>query len=117
MDIFVNGEVQKMIGTKYYKPIETEEKCAEYNVAVDWCNSTQKGIIEDKGEYYEVVEIPAPTQEELNAMEVERLKSELASTDYKCLKYVDGALTEEEYAEVKKYRADLRAKINELRTE
>lgn len=55
-----------------------------------------------------------PTQEELNAEEVVRLKGELASTDYKCLKYVDGALTEQEYAEVKAYRASLRARINEL---
>lgn len=103
-----------MIGTKFYKPVKTEEECAAYNVAVAWCNSTQKGIIEDKGDYYEVVEIPAPTQEELNATEIERLKGELASTDYKCLKYVDGALTDEEYAEIKAYRAELRARINEL---
>lgn len=103
-----------MIGTKYYKPIDTEEKCAEYNVAVDWCNSTQKGIIEDKGEYYEVVPIPAPSQEEINAMEIARLKAELSATDYKCLKYVDGALTEQEYAEIKAYRASLRQRINEL---
>lgn len=107
-----------MIGTKFYKPLDTEGKCDEYNIAVDWCNSTQKGTIKDMGEYYEVVEIPAPTQEELNAIEIERLKSELASTDYKCLKYVDGALSDEEYAETKAYRAELRAKINELqRTE
>lgn len=103
-----------MIGTKYYKPVATEEDCAAYNVAVNWCNSTQRGYIEDKGEYYEVVEIPPPSQEELNAMEIERLKGELASTDYKCLKYVDGALTDEEYAEVKAYRAELRARINKL---
>lgn len=103
-----------MIGTKFYKPVKTEEECATYNVAVDWCNSTQQGYIEDKGEYYEVVEIPAPTEEELNAIKIEQLKAELSATDYKCLKYVDGALTEEEYAEVKKYRADLRKQINEL---
>jgi len=103
-----------MIGTKYYKPVATEEECAAYNVAVDWCNSTQQGYIEDKGDYYEVVEIPAPTQEELNAMEIERLKGELANTDYKCLKYVDGALTEEEYAEVRTYRQGLRNRINIL---
>ena len=103
-----------MIGAKYYKPIDTEEKCAEYNVAVDWCNSTQKGTIKDMGEYYEVVPIPAPSQEEINAMEIARLKAKLSATDYKCLKYVDGALTESEYAEVKAYRAELRRKINEL---
>ena len=45
---------------------------------------------------------------------IAKLKGELASTDYKCLKYVDGALTESEYAEVKAYRAELREQINEL---
>lgn len=106
-----------MIGTKICKPLETQEQLDEYSKTAEWCNENN-ATIEDKGEYYEVVEIPAPTQEELNAMEVERLKSELASTDYKCLKYVDGALSEEEYAEVRAYRAELRAKINELqRTE
>ena len=106
-----------MIGTKFYKPLETEEQLNEYSAAAEWCNENN-ATIEDKGEYYEVVEIPAPTQEEINAMEVERLKSELARTDYKSLKYVDGALSESEYAETKAYRAELRAKINELqRTE
>lgn len=100
-----------MIGTKFYKK---DYDLEEYAAAAEWCNSTQQGTIEDKGDYYEVVEIPAPTQEELNAMEIERLKGELASTDYKCLKYVDGALTEEEYAEVREYRQGLRNKINIL---
>ena len=100
-----------MIGKKFYK---TEYDQEEYAKTAQWCNETQKGRIVDQGEYYEVVEIPAPTQEELNAIEVQRLKTELASTDYKCLKYVDGALSESEYAEVKAYRAELRAKINAL---
>lgn len=99
-----------MIGTKFYK---TNYDLNAYSSAAEWCNNNG-AMIEDKGEYYEVVPIPAPSQEEINAMEVERLKSELASTDYKCLKYVDGALTESEYAEVKVYRAELRRKINEL---
>ena len=102
-----------MIGTKFYKPL-TEETDAQYTQAAGWCNKTQEGTIVDKGEYYEVIEVPAPTQEELNAVEIERLKAELASTDYKCLKYVDGALSESEYAEVKTYRQSLRARINEL---
>ena len=63
-----------MIGTKFYKPVKTEEECAAYNVAVDWCNSTQKGTIEDKGEYYEVVEIPAPSLEEVKAQKISELK-------------------------------------------
>lgn len=105
-----------MLGKKINKPLETQKQLDEYTKTAEWCNSNN-ATIEDKGEYYEVVEIPAPTQEEINAMEIERLKAELSATDYKCLKYVDGALSDEEYAEVKKYRADLRAKINELRTD
>ena len=106
-----------MIGTKFYKPVETEEQLKAYSAAAEWCNENN-ATIEDMGEYYEVVPIPEPTQEELNAAEIERLKAELAATDYKCLKYVDGALTEQEYAEVKVYRASLRQRINELqRTE
>ena len=104
------------IGYKICKPCENQEELNHYADVAKWCNANN-ATIEDNGEYYEVVPIPAPSQEEVNAMEVERLKSELASTDYKCLKYVDGALTEEEYAEVRKLRAELRAKINELRTE
>ena len=99
-----------MIGTKFYKD---DYDLNAYSQAAEWCNNN-KATIEDRGEYYEVVEIPSPTQEELNAIEVERLKAELSATDYKCLKYVDGALSEEEYAEVKAYRAELREKINKL---
>ena len=102
-----------MIGTKFYKPLETQEQLDKYAFAAEWCNNNN-AMIEDKGDFYEVVEVPEPTQEELNATEVERLKAELATTDYKCLKYVDGALTDEEYAEVKEYRANLREQINQL---
>ena len=55
-----------------------------------------------------------PTQEEINAGKIAELKQELSATDYKCLKYVDGALSDEEYAEVREYRAELRRQINEL---
>ena len=63
-----------MIGTKFYKPVKTEEECAAYNVAVDWCNSTQQGYIEDKGDYYEVVAIPEPTLDEVKANKIAELK-------------------------------------------
>ena len=64
-----------MIGTKFYKPVKTEEECAAYNVAVDWCNSTQQGYIEDKGEYYEVVAIPEPSLAEIKTNKLAELKS------------------------------------------
>lgn len=99
-----------MIGTKFYKD---NYNLDEYSSCAEWCNKNN-ATIEDKGEYYEVVEIPAPTEAETNAVKIAQLKAELSATDYKCLKYVDGALTEEEYAEVKKYRASLREQINQL---
>lgn len=42
------------------------------------------------------------------------LKAELTETDYLCLKYTDGALTEEEYAPIRQQRAAYRAEINAL---
>lgn len=42
------------------------------------------------------------------------LKSELAETDYLCLKYTDGALSEEEYVPIRQKRAEYRAEINKL---
>lgn len=42
------------------------------------------------------------------------LKSELAETDYLCLKFTDGALSEEEYAPIRQQRAAYRAEINAL---
>lgn len=99
-----------MIGTKFYKD---NYDLNDYSAAAQWCNENNAAI-EDKGEYYEVVPVPEPTQEERDAAEIERLKAELSATDYKCLKYVDGALTEAEYAEIKKYRQELRNRINQL---
>ena len=42
------------------------------------------------------------------------LTSELAETDYLCLKYTDGALSEDEYAPIRRQRAAYRAEINAL---
>lgn len=53
-----------MIGSKIYKPITDYKKYAEI---AKWCNSNNAHI-EDKGDYYEVVENapePEPTIEEI----------------------------------------------------
>lgn len=42
------------------------------------------------------------------------LKAELAETDYLCLKFTDGALSEEKYAPIRQKRAEYRAEINKL---
>ena len=45
---------------------------------------------------------------------INALKQELASTDYKALKYTEGWLTEEEYAPIKAMREELREQIRKL---
>lgn len=60
-----------MIGTKFYKDNYDLE---EYAKAAEWCN-TNNATIEDKGEYYEVVEIPAPSLEEVKTAKINELKA------------------------------------------
>ena len=68
--------------------------------------------VEDIGVY-----IPY-TEEELEKMsarsEIAELKANLSATDYKAIKYAEGAMTEEEYAETKAQRQAWRDRINEL---
>lgn len=63
----------------------------------------------------EIAEIAAfeltPTQR------IEILKMELASTDYKAIKYAEGWLTEQEYAPIKASRQAIRDEINALETQ
>lgn len=46
--------------------------------------------------------------------EIKALKKYLKDTDYRALKYADGAYTEEEYRPYKEARAAARARINEI---
>lgn len=46
--------------------------------------------------------------------EINALEQLLAQSDYKALKHADGALSDEEYAEIKGERQRWRDKINEL---
>lgn len=57
-----------MIGTKIYKPVETQEQCDKYFEMARYCNGNNCHI-DDKGEYFEIVanEIHLPTTEEIKA--------------------------------------------------
>lgn len=61
------------------------------------------------------------TEEEMRSLEtftpemqIQMLKKNLADTDYKALKFSDGALTEEEYASIRAQRQSWRDEINTL---
>lgn len=112
-----------MIGTKFAKPLQAntvvryegakriEEATtapntyAKYAEAAAWCNANN-AMIEDKGDYYEVVAIPAPTTEELAAQARSRRDALIAATDY--LMATDYPLTDEKRQELTVYRQALR---------
>lgn len=50
-------------------------------------------------------------------MQIMLLKNRLKETDYKAIKYAEGWLTDEEYAEIKTERQRIRDEINELEKE
>ena len=87
----------------------------------------RKQPLPDKYSYYAVVDGKftikrrTPTIEELHNddiqdinTEINVLKKRLFDTDYKAIKYSEGWLTDEEYAEVKAQREEWRKRINKL---
>lgn len=87
----------------------------------------RKQPLPDKYSYYAVVDGKftikrrTPTVEEMKADEateinrqIGELKQKLSDTDYKAIKYSEGWLTDEEYAEVKEQRKEWRSAINQL---
>lgn len=75
-----------MIGTKIKKPID---ELSVYTECAEWCNAN-RAKIEDKGDYYEVVSIPAPTEEEIAAQALAQAKAERAEAVSKIIVTVDG---------------------------
>ena len=87
----------------------------------------RKQPLPDKYSYYAIVDGKftikrrTPTDEEVNRdkaqainREISELKRKLSDTDYKAIKYSEGWLTDEEYAEAKAQREQWRKRINEL---
>ena len=87
----------------------------------------RKQPLPDKYSYYAVIDGKftikrrTPTIEELHNddiqainREISELKKKLFDTDYKAIKYAEGLLTDEEYAEAKAQREEWRKRINEL---
>lgn len=87
----------------------------------------RKQSLPDKYSYYAVVDGKftikrrTPTVEEMKADEateinrqIRELKQKLSDTDYKAIKYSEGWLTDEEYAEAKAQREEWRSAINKL---
>ena len=61
-----------------------------------------------------VAEKHTATDEELKQLQIAELKQKLLSTDYLAIKYAEGELTADEYAETKAQRQEWRNQLNEL---
>lgn len=70
-----------MIGTKIYKT-----DMSNYTECAIWCNANN-ATIEDKGDYYEVVAIPAPTFDELKQAKINELKAIRDAGEVKPIEY------------------------------
>ncbi len=68
----------------------------------------------ENGKILEDPDFTPPVDNTALLNQIGELKAELCATDYKALKYMEGWLTEEEYAPVKAQRQALRDQINEL---
>lgn len=87
------------------KPNSAPNTYAKYAEAAAWCNANN-AMIEDKGDYYEVVAVPAPTTEELAAQARSQRNALIAATDYPMA--TDYPLTDEKRQELTAYRQALR---------
>ena len=74
-----------MLGTKLYK--NNADDMAHYTECAVACNETGTATIEDKGDYYEVVAIPAPSLDELKQAKLVELKSTRDSLEVEPIEY------------------------------
>lgn len=72
----------------------------------------ENGIVVQDGEFSVCLEYDE--QQRAQYARIRQLKGMLYQTDYKALKYADGALSEEEYAPVRAERQAWRDEINEI---
>ena len=69
------------------------------------------------GEWYLSGYAPAKPQSLINQEKITELKSQLAETDYICIKIAEGAATHADYAEIIAQRQAWRSEINRLEQE
>lgn len=94
-----------------YKEVSDEMYAKLLNREAHWVNEELVNRVKPQSEID--AEAEAARWAEINA-EISELKTQLSETDYKAIKYAEGWITEEEYAEVKAQRQAWRDRINEL---
>ncbi len=102
-----------MIGTKIVKPVENYEK---YTEAALWCNAN-KAMIEDKGEWYEVVALPEQTLEEAKAAKLAEINGtcdSILKAAVKTYPETEVMTFDQQVTEARAYMADPSEKVSLL---
>ena len=105
------------IGYTIAKPVTDWD---EYTQCAVWCN--QQGgsaAIEDKGDYYEVVDLSlSDDEQEIQDLESERfdVMAKLEALDYIGVKIATGRATADEYSEEIALMTEYASRINEIDT-
>ena len=109
---------------KHHPAQEYVEEQGHYEVITEYANGGKdvKWVVDVPGkepcdawdEFEDILRATPYTDKEKAQNEIERLKQQLAETDYNIIKIAEGATTIEEKAEIIKQRAEWRQRINEL---
>lgn len=90
----------------------------DYSNKAQFCNENNLMIVEIKpdniGRRFKIVKNEL-SQNEINEIEIKKLKEQLKSSDYKAIKFAEGLIGNKEYEQIKAERQSLRDKINQLK--
>ena len=102
------GDAYIEISEEEFLGLERHKKCCtdDLTAVIDYVKTEEELLREEKERKNEVLRF-----------QIYDLKAQLAATDYKTLKYAEGELSEEEYAETKELRKGLREQINQLQSQ
>lgn len=102
------GEPTIEITEEEYRGLERQTKCISDDMTkvIDYIKTDEEKEREAIFQRKEALKI-----------EIYKLKRQLAQTDYKALKYVEGELSDDEYAPIKEQRRLLRQEINRLQSQ
>ena len=111
----------------HHDAVEAVEEKGHYETVAEYPNGGKdvEWVVDTPGieakqaydEYETIFRYLPYTKQELISIQIERLKRQLAQTDYTVIKIAEGAATAEEYKEVIAQRAQWRKEINWLQKE
>lgn len=108
--MFLGYQNGKIVLVKETRAELENTPCMSFDKIVE----TDKEYVLYKGDYILKEDADELKAEEQKEERIKELKQLLSDTDYKAIKYSEGLISEEEYAEVKAQRQAWREEINQL---